>query len=147
MESLTFLGYAASLPRTVPVCLRGTDVGAVAASVPVEWEIEGDWDDPEGTQILGRVDPVAAAGVLHTELRRRQETGEVEEDEVLTAPLRGQFEALRESGEINAYQLAARMGWTRKKQGGRVPDTDKVLDVLGVTRERRTMPYDTACQL
>lgn len=148
-DDLKFFGYPASLPQTVPVCLRKTDVGAVAVSVPVTWEIEGEWDDPDGTQLLGRVDPLKAAEQLNSELQRRQ-TGALYdegEDAVPTAPLRGRFEAMRAGGEINAYEVAARMGWTRTKQGSRVPDTDKVLDTLGITRECRTLPYDTACQL
>ena len=139
--------YDIKTPRTVPV-VADTEVGPVAVSIEVDWALfDGDEDTP--AQWVGVIQTAHAQAEIAAEviLRKRRGGDPVEEDGVPTTRLRGEYERMASAGEINAYTIAARMGWTRKKQGTRVPDTDKVLDVLGVTRERRTIPYETACQL
>jgi hypothetical protein len=98
------------------------------------------------------VDPVLATNAVLDErsAREARRSGQLvadDKDEVETGPLRARYEALAEGGGTDASQVARYLGWTVKKGDKRAPDRGRVLDTLGISRERHTMPYETACQL
>jgi hypothetical protein len=146
--NLQILGFPTSCAERA-VVIAHTDVGHIAVSVPVEWTVvDAEIDGQAGTMLQGMMDPLQAASQVEAVYDRRTERGQASEpDLVSNVQLRGEFTRRAEAGELNAYQLAARLGWTRRKEGLKVPDTDKVFDLLGLRRERNLVSYEQACQL
>lgn len=128
------------LPRSLAVVIDSDVLGKIAVSVPAE---EVQLASPDHLAVSVRLADIQAEREEREANYLRQQDTQL----VPNAPLRAEFEAQAHSGQITAADLAAYLGWSRAKNGQAVPDRDKVLDVLGISRERHKIPYPMAVDI